>query len=77
MRVVLVISIVLATLGSGPASATSPERHSLSYDESFETADIYGFPIMFEWIGTGYGRSHDPPNVPQNDPRTGGSKMEP
>jgi hypothetical protein len=55
MRVVLVVPVILATLVSGHASATSPERHSLSYDESFETADICGFPTMFEWIGTGYG----------------------
>jgi hypothetical protein len=33
----------------------SPERHSLSYDESFKTSDICGFSINFEWIGTGYG----------------------
>jgi hypothetical protein len=55
MRVVLVVTVVIATLMSGPASATPPERHSLGFDETFETAGICGFPITFEWIGTGYG----------------------
>ena len=55
MRAVLVVSIVVAALMGGSAYAAPPERHSLSYDDSFETSDICGFPLRFEWIGTGYG----------------------
>lgn len=55
MRAVLVVLIVVAALAGGPASATPPERHSLSYHDSFETTQICGFSTRFEWIGTGYG----------------------
>ncbi len=27
----------------------------MSYDESFTTSGICGFPTRFEWVGTGYG----------------------
>jgi hypothetical protein len=55
MRAALVVPIVVAALAGGPASATPPERHSLSYHDSFETTQICGFSIRLEWIGTGYG----------------------
>lgn len=55
MRAVVVASIVVATLVAGSASASPPQRHSLSYDDRFKTSDICGFSIEFEWIGTGYG----------------------
>ena len=55
MRSLLVVPTVVAALVGGPAQATPPERHSLSYDDTFETTDVCGFPIELEWVGTGYG----------------------
>jgi hypothetical protein len=55
MRLLVIVGLFAATLAGSPASALSPERHSLTYDETFKTSEICGFSIEFEWIGTGYG----------------------
>lgn len=55
-KTVPVILAVGVLLLAGPtANAQPPQRHRLSYTESFSTSDICGFPVTFTWVGTGYG----------------------
>jgi len=46
---------LLFSVMAAPAAAEPPQRHRLSYTESFSTGDICGFRTTFTWIGTGYG----------------------
>jgi hypothetical protein len=55
MRTIAATTLLVLALSSGVASATPPERHVLSYDDTFTTTDVCGFRISLRWIGTGYG----------------------
>jgi hypothetical protein len=51
----LLVTGLLFSVMAAPAAADPPQRHQLSFTESFSTTDICGFRTTFTWVGTGYG----------------------